>query len=597
VEIRLHGIGVSPGIAIAPSLVFDVDIYDVPRFTVSNPEQEWERFLRAIAATRKDLEDLYRKTAAELGGRHAEIFHAHLLLLDDPEIQDSLRHRLFEHRDNVEHILSNLAGEYAKLMENVDDSMLRERIMDLQDVVDRVLRHLVDLERPNLQHLNEESVIVAHEMSPSDTANMNPRFAKGLAIDTGSATSHTAILARALEIPAVMGVEHLSSHVEPGATVIVDGAEGLVILEPSADTLAYYAMALEKLARKREALRAAVKPGPIHTSDGIEIITMANIALPQEITPDLHHNAQGIGLYRTEFLFLNRDTLPTEEEQYKAYVEVVQAVAPHEVVLRTIDIGGDKFMSHLQSFREDNPQLGWRAIRFSLARPDIFKVQLRAIARASAQGKVRIMFPMISGIEELRQAKSLLSEVMAELKAEGQAFDARLPVGCMIEVPAAVTIADQLAHECDFFSIGTNDLIQYSLAVDRVNEKIAYLYEPAHPAVLRMIKSTAAAAQAAGIPCAICGEMAGDPLYTEVLLGLGIRELSMAPIALPAVRAVAAHTNLEEAKTLAETLLHLSTATAIKRRLIEQAHYRDSMDVHLPDTCQASPKGGSPVHD
>lgn len=590
-ETRLHGIGVSPGIAIAPALVFDVDIYDVPQFKITHPEREWDRFQRAVAATRTDLEQLHQKTARELGSRHAEIFQAHLLLLDDPEIQEALRTRLFQNLDNVEYLLAQLATEYATMMARIEDAMLRERVMDLQDVVDRVLRHLVNLERPNLRDLREESIVVAHEMSPSDTANMNGRLTKGLAIDSGSATSHTAILARALEIPAVMGVEHLSSHVEPGQTMIVDGAEGLVILEPGPDTLAHYDAALERLTRKRAALRAAVKPGPVHTADNVEILTLANIALPQEVTPDLNASAQGIGLYRTEFLFLNRETLPSEEEQVNAYAEVVKAVAPGPVVLRTIDVGGDKFVSHLQSFREENPQLGWRAIRFSLARPDVFKVQLRAMVRASALGDVRIMFPMISGLEELRAAKKLLAEVCEDLAREGYDFNAHLPVGCMIEVPAAVMIAPQLAHECDFFSIGTNDLIQYSLAVDRVNEKIAYLYEPAHPAILRMIRNTAEAARIAGIPCAICGEMAGDPLYTEILLGLGIRELSMAPLALPTVRAVIAHTNLEEARELANELVEMPTVEAIKRRLAEQAHRRDAMDAHLPKTCQTANGG------
>ena len=563
--------GVSPGIAIAPALLFFHDRCDVPSYAVTDLEAELLRLDMAMQKTRKDLETIYDRVVQELGNRHAAIFHAHIMILDDVVLREELTAHLTEHQKNVEHTLDALAKRYAQAMDSVDDPRFRERTADMLDVVDRVLRHLLDAERPNLRRLEQKSIVVAHDLTPSDTASMDTSKAVGLIIEAGSVTSHSAILARALEIPAVIGVENAPSAVGAGTMAIVDGSSGRIILDPTKETCARYRKAQERMEARRAKLLRGTKGKLTRTLDGVEVMLSANIELPLEIEHSRNVNAQGIGLYRTEYLFIDRDSLPEEEEQYNAYVHVAEAMAPHPVVLRTMDIGGDKFVAHLQILKEDNPQLGWRAVRFCLARPDIFKTQLRAMLRASAHGPIQIMFPMISGIEELRKVKEVVREVMHELDEAEIPYNREIKIGSMIEVPSAVMLADLLAQETDFFSIGTNDLIQYLLAVDRVNEKIAHLYEPAHPAVIRMIHQTAQAARVRNIPCSICGEMAGDALYTELLLGLGISALSMAPVAIPVIRAEISHIYLEEARTLARKALKMRTAAEIKD-LMEKRH-------------------------
>ena len=580
-EIRLEGIGVSPGISIGPALIFDVDQCEAPCYTVSNHTEELDRLNQAIEVTRKDLTALYQRTAKELGKSHADIFKAHLVLLDDVAILEEVTDRLQKESYNVEYLLQDMAQRYARIMQEAEDARFRERTADLLDVVDRVMRHLLDAERPNLQELSTPSIVVAHELSPSDTATMNLDAVLGVAMDSGSMTSHTAILARALEIPAVMGLEKLNQHIENAILMVVDGGAGRVILNPSTETLAKYQQRKAHQEKRREQLQHVAVAGPCCTQDGVEIKIMANIELPIEIQHNLKTHAEGIGLYRTEYLFLNRNSTPSEEEQYQSYAQVVTALNPCPVTLRTIDIGGDKFVSHLQISKEENPQLGWRAVRFCLARPDIFKAQLRAMLRSSVHGNISIMFPMISGVEELRNVKAVLEEVKQELRTEGVPFDEGVKVGSMIEVPSAVALADLLALECDFFSIGTNDLIQYSLAVDRVNEKIAHLYDPAHPAVLRMISTVANAARARGIPCGICGEMAGDPLYTEVLLGLGVSSLSMSAVNLPVIRAEIAQTHMDDAHELGRQVLRLGTCSEIKALLRERFEKKGAMDAYL----------------
>ena len=570
-EITLGGIAVSPGIAIGPALVFDVNIGEIPQYEISDPHLELARLARAIEAAREDLSNVYTRTAKALGESHAEIFNAHLMLLDDPVIRQELEERTIAEKVNVEYLLDDIRKQYAKILSSVPDAQLQERTTDLSDVVERVLRHLLYTERPNLRHLKDSHIVVAHELTPSDTVNMDRKHTLGIALDSGSTTSHTAILARAMELPAVMGLRNLSAHIEPGVQIIVDGHEGLVILRPDDETLARYTQLQSQLIKARKKLMAKAVKGACISLDGTPVPTYANIELPMELDLARACNAEGIGLYRTEYLFLDRNTLPTEEEQYQSYAQVVDAMAPKPVILRTIDIGGDKLAAHLQIEHEDNPQLGWRAIRFSLERPDIFMAQLRAILRASAHGNVKIMFPMISSVEELRCAMVVLNEVRADLEKRGIPFDKDIEVGSMIEVPSAVTVADLLAKECDFFSIGTNDLIQYSLAVDRVNEKIAHLYEPTHPAVLRMIYQVAEAAKKYNVPCSLCGEMAGDPLYTELLLGLGVQSLSMSCVALPLIRAQIAGIDLDAAKTMVQELLDLPTAAEIKEKL-QQRH-------------------------
>lgn len=538
-------------------------------------DAEQKRLHTAIEATRADLTSIYNHTVEGLGKTHAEIFRAHLMILDDVALRSDILDGLKASRQNVEFILHNLGKRYAKAMDTIDDSRFRERATDLLDVVDRLMRHLLDAERPNLRNLDRTSIIVARDLTPSDTASMDITKAVGLAVEAGSVTSHSAILARALEIPAVVGIPNVFDTLETGSTVIVDGTAGRVIINPEPETITAYERARKSQALRREKLLKISAKGPAKTADGIAVELCANIELPFEIEHSLKVNVQGIGLYRTEYLFINRDSLPNEEEQYEAYAHVVRSLRPMPVTLRTIDIGGDKFIAHLQMLKEDNPQLGWRAVRFCLARPDIFKTQLRAMLRASALGPMRIMFPMISGVEELRQVKSIVNEVRRELDENKFEYNRDIQIGSMIEVPSAVVLADLLAKECDFFSLGTNDLIQYLLAVDRVNEKIAHLYQPTHPAVLRMIHTVAQAAHAANISCSICGEMAGDPLYSELLLGLGITSFSMAPVAIPLVRSVINRLSVKDARSFAAEVLQMQTSTEIKDLITKRYQSRE----------------------
>ncbi len=580
-ESVLRGIGVSPGIAIGTAILFGQDRFEVPKYEVDDPAAELRRFELAVSKTRAYLQNLHRKTIQDLGEGHADIFKAHLLVLEDVTILDEVKSRIAEEKVNAESILDELSRHYAGILSAVDDARFQARTADLLDVMDRLLRNLLDEERPHLRELPAPGVLLAHDIPPSDTATMDRAKVLGMALDSGSATSHTAILARALEIPAVMGLRHASILVSQNTTVIVDGNEGVFVANPSAETLAHYEEERRKQMEMREALRSVLHLGPSMTRDGVSIPTLANIELPFELVPELGASAEGIGLFRTEYLFLNRNTLPTEEEQYQAYRKAAETMHPSPVTLRTMDIGGDKLVSHLQISKEDNPQLGWRAVRFCLERLDVFRPQLRAMLRASAIGNIQIMFPMISGLEELRRVKQVVEDVALELESEGIEYDRDIKIGSMIEVPSAVTLTDLLSQECDFFSIGTNDLIQYSLAVDRVNEKIAHLYEPAHPAVLRMIKWTCNAATRSGIPCSICGEMAGDPLYTEVLIGLGVTSLSMSSVSLPQVRAEIAEINYKEAKSLALEIMKMGTADEIKALLKERYLRRQSMAQYL----------------
>ncbi len=581
-EVTIRGIGVSPGIAIGPAVTFGVQPLDIPKYEVEDVDVELARFERAVIDVRADLERLYERTAEAVGEEHADIFKAHLMFLEDVTLREEVERRMVSEHFNAEYLVGEWIARYTKIMASVTDPRFRERTQDLVDVGNRILARLMNIRQESLDHIERPSVVVAHDLSPSDAAKLDMVNTLGLATDVSGPTSHTAILARAFEIPAVVGLKFVGSHAFPGDTIIVDGDGGNVIVRPSETTLERYREQKERAERSRAALLAA-ELRPNVTLDDHEVPTLANIELPIELSHSLKSKAQGIGLYRTEYLFLGRGTLPTEDQQYEAYREAVEAMAPAPVTLRTLDLGGDKFVSHLHVAHEINPQLGWRAIRFCLERPDIFKAQLRAMFRASVHGNVQIMFPLISGLDELIQVKSIVDEVRNDLEKRGVPFKRDIPIGSMIEVPSAVEVADILAQECDFFSIGTNDLIQYSLAVDRVNEKIAHMYEPAHPAVLSMIRRTVKAAKSARIPCSVCGEMAGDPMFSELLVGLGITSLSMSAVAIPVVRAEIACIRYTLARRFAARVLKMRSVTEIRDALHRRYSQRRAMETYMQD--------------
>ena len=558
--LELKGIPASPGVSIGRAFLLDSEEVAVPRQPIppSSVPQEIARFEEALTQTRKEIEAIQAKISKELGMEHAEIFNAHLMFLEDRALIDEVITRLKNESLCVEYVFSEVLSKYIQAFSRVEDEYMRERASDVEDIGRRILRHLTGLKRRSLAELTQPVILVAYDLSPSDTATMHRQHVIGFVTDIGGRTSHTAIMAKSLEIPAVVGLQSATERIRPDDWVIVDGTNGAVIVNPDPVMLKHY----EELKQKLETLDQAllkVKDLPAETPDGHRVRLSANIELPEEIPSVIAHGAEGIGLYRTEFFYLNRSDLPGEEEQFEAYKHVARAIAPHSVIIRTIDLGGDKFMSELRVPREMNPFLGWRAIRFCLARPDIFKVQLRAILRASVFGKIKLMYPMISGLEELRAANQILEEMKQELDAEGKPFDHELEVGAMIEVPSAALIIDLLAKEVTFFSIATNDLIQYALAVDRVNEKIAYLYEPAHPAVLRLIRQVIQVAHENGLWVSMCGEMAGEPALALILLGLGLDSFSTSSVNLPRIKQVIRSVPTFRAKEVAKEAFRLTT--------------------------------------
>ncbi len=572
----LKGIGVSPGVTIGPAFLWGGERLSIPKREISpgGVAEELARFGRALAQVTEEIIQVRKKVAQEINEEHAHILDAHLLILEDVLLIEKTIRRVEKERLNVEYVFSDVLEQLARRFEVVDDEYLRERASDVRGIGRRVLRNLLGRKRKSLSDLKEEVIVVAYDLSPSDTALMHKERVMGFVTDVGGKTSHTAIMARALEIPAVVGLKDITTQVNPGDRLIIDGTNGAVIINPDEEILNRYQqekIEIEVFERELEEL----KDLPAETLDGHQVELAANLEISEEIPSLLAHGAAGVGLYRTEFFYLNRADLPTEEEHYQAYRAVAEQVSPHAVIIRTLDLGGDKFISPLEIPREMNPFMGWRAIRFCLERPDIFKVQLRAILRASAYGNLKIMYPMISGIEELKRANQVLEEVREEFQEKGVPFHEDLEVGAMIETPSAAMTADILAREADFFSIGTNDLIQYSLAVDRINEKIAYLYEPAHPAVLRLIKSVVEAGHRQGIWVGICGEMVAEPAMALILLGMGLDEFSMSAVALPEIKRVIRAVTLKRARKLVKQVLALSTAEEVeeyaRKELLEMA--------------------------
>jgi phosphotransferase system enzyme I (PtsI) len=573
VSLLLKGVSASRGIVIGQALLLSGSASDggqKRQIEAREVEPEIARLQKAVAMTREQLLDLKRKVGVEIGQKQAEIFNAHLLFLDDPTFQVESQEQVRKERYSAEWAVSQYVDRYANMLAAVGDNAMRERQGDIHDVGRRLIQNLRGGPLAPLNEATEKRILIARDLTPSETAQLDMSKVLGFATDQGGPTSHTAIIARTLDLPAVVGLEHATLHVKNGDTLILDGAGGVLVVDPDKETLAHYRQRQKELAVKEKELKAILRL-PAITKDGRKLKLSGNIDLPEEAKATAAKGAEGVGLFRTEFLFLNRTNLPTEEEQFESYRLAIRHSQPHAVTIRTLDLGGDKFVAHLGMSSEMNPFLGLRAIRLCLAHPYVFKVQLRAILRASHYGTVRIMYPLISGFEELKQANQILEETKRDLARRNIPFDEKVDVGAMIEVPSAAITADILAKEVKFFSIGTNDLIQYTMAVDRGNERIAYLYDPLHPAIIRTIHSVVKASQKAKVRLSLCGEMGGDPLFAVVLVGLGMRELSMSAGSLPTVKKVLRSISYREAQVLAMQALKLPTSADIRNLLAQSA--------------------------
>ncbi|MFQ5735738.1 MAG: phosphoenolpyruvate--protein phosphotransferase [Thermodesulfobacteriota bacterium] len=571
--ILMKGIGVSSGIVIGKAYIMERGVIEPSQYCyldISETEKEIDRFNRAIKASRDQLLRIKKQMEADGKGKeHIRIIDAHLMILKDNMLINDTIKVIRDERVNAEWAIKSVLKDIKEYFDKMDDLYLRERSMDIEHIVNRVLLNLMGRTHESVADIKTPSIVIAHDLTPADTAQMVKGTVLGFLTDVGGRTSHTAIMARSLEIPAVVGLEDITRKAEMNDTIIVDGTTGTVIISPSESVIDVYRKRRERYENYGKAL-FHYKNLPSETVDGRQLRLMGNMEIVEEIGPLLEHGAEGIGLYRTEFLYLNRKDLPTEEEHLKAYRQVVKRMAPEPVIIRTLDIGGDKVLAQMDKTEEINPALGLRAIRFCLKNVDIFKTQLRGILRSSAYGKIKVMFPMISGIEEIRRAKALLEEAKDELRAEGKTFDDKIEVGVMIEVPSAAIIADLIVKEVDFISIGTNDLLQYSLAIDRVNEHVAYLYEPFHPAVLRIIKTVADAANKAGVSVAVCGEMAGEPEYALILLGFGIRSLSMNAFSILRVKRLMRSVSYAEAKKICKTIVGFATAKEVETYITQK---------------------------
>ncbi len=576
--IVLKGIAVSPGIAFGKVYVVDRSEVQAPMYNLEQPGQiisEIKRFREALKKSREQLLEI-KKSLSEREIEPAFILDVHILMLRDKTLLNTTIGNIREKKVNAEWALKLTLNRYRDMFSKIEDSYLKERISDVEYVSQRILRNLVGTRSKSIAEIDESVLIVSRDLSPADTVQMKMDRILGFATDMGGKTSHTAIIARSLGIPAVVGLERITREVHNCDEIIIDGCDGFVIVNPDPEVLKRY----EEKKRhfeilEEDLLREAHLPAV--TLDGYKVGIGANIEFVEEIQTALAHGAEGIGLYRTEFIYINRERLPTEEEHFSNYRKIIEGKHLQWSTIRTFDLGGDKFISDPRVADELNPVMGLRAIRFCLQEIDLFKVQLRAILRASAYGKTRILFPMISSLEEIQKVKSILGEVRQQLAWENIPVGNDIELGIMIEVPSAVVIADDLAREVDFFSIGTNDLIQYTLAIDRVNERVSYLYDPLHPAVLRLIRMIVQAAHVAGIRVAICGEMAGEPAFTLMLLGLGLDELSMNPLAIPRVKKIIRNSTLEEAKALLRESMKYNTASKI------EDFVRNYMNNRFPD--------------
>jgi len=560
------GIPASGGIAIGKALVHvENEIPEIPHYTITEAEVpvEWARLQKAYTEAIKEVTALYEQASKEMSQEQANIFQAHLFMLEDEEFHDQIKQKFKDSLCNIEWVIWEICGEMSQKLKESPDPIFHERAIDIVDVSRRIINGLLPgaRRRSTLAHLDEDVILVAHDLMPSETLTMDKSRVKGIALDEGSRTCHTAILARTFNIPAVLGLSTIAQDIKNGDVLALNGSTGVVIVDPDQQTLVLQENE-EKIQRSQIDKLSSLRDLPAETTDGHRVTLKANIGLPEEAEKVLQYGAEGIGLYRSEFLFITHGKDAREETQFLAYSQVLKTMGELPVTIRTVDLGGDKVIAELRAVGEKNPLLGWRAIRLSLANPEMFKVQLRAILRAGVIGNVRIMFPMISGIEELEQACVLLDEARAECVNKGQPIATNVDIGAMIEIPSAAMTADILAEKSDFFSIGTNDLIQYSLAVDRGNEKVGYLGESHHPAVLRFLKQIIDAAHAQGIKAAMCGELAGDPSATALLLGLGLDEFSMTASSIPQIKGIIRGTSIKSCRILA--------AQAMSRRSIAE---------------------------
>lgn len=552
--LKITGIAASAGVAIAPAFKLEHPDYTVKQQHAKDSSAELQRFEEALAASVQELEAIKERTQQELGAKKAEIFESHLLILSDPELLTPVRDKIANELVTAEFALDETAKQFISMFENMKSAYLRERAADMRDVTKRVLTHLLGVKYVNPAEINTEVIVVAEDLTPSDTAQLNRQFVKGFTTNIGGRTSHSAIMARSLEIPAVVGTKDVLSQIESGDLLIVDGLDGEVIINPAPELVAEYESKRDRHLRQIEEWKK-LRDLPTVSRDGVHVELAANIGTPNDVAGVLENGGEGVGLYRTEFLYMGRTELPSEDVQFQAYKTVLEKMEGKPVVVRTLDIGGDKELPYLDLPKEMNPFLGFRAVRLCLDRQDIFRTQLRALLRASVYGNLRIMFPMIATLDEFRQAKALLEEEKAKLVGEGTAVSDSIQLGIMVEIPSTAVLADQFAQEVDFFSIGTNDLIQYTMAADRMNERVSYLYQPYNPAILRLVKMVIDAAHKEGRWVGMCGEMAGDATAIPLLLGLGLDEFSMSATSiLPARSQISKLSKAEMEKLAAEAL-------------------------------------------
>lgn len=560
---EIKGIGASPGIAIGKALVLEHKEMVIEKKENVNVEVEVEKLNSAVDTSKKELSAVKEKVAKELGEEEAEIFGAHLLVLEDPEFIGEAENKIKNESLNAEYALNEVKDMFVSIFESMDNDYMRERAADIKDVTNRVLRHILGIKIIDLSNLSDEVVLIAHDLTPSDTATMDKKKVLGFLTNIGGRTSHTAIMSRTLEIPATVGLSDVTDKVKDSDMIVFDGDKGIVIVNPEEDVIAEYQEKKRIFEEDKKALEL-LKGQPSVTTDKKHVELAGNIGTPNDLEGLINNDAEGVGLYRTEFLYMDSDEFPSEEIQFEAYKKVLEGMKGKPVVIRTLDIGGDKKLSYFEMEEEMNPFLGYRAIRLCLDRTDIFKTQLRALFRASVYGKLRIMFPMISSLEELLAAKAICEEVKSDLKAEGIGYSDDVEIGMMIEIPSAAVISDVLAKHVDFFSIGTNDLIQYTCAVDRMNQKISYLYNQFNPAVLRLIKMVIKNAHAEGKWVGMCGESAGDQMMIPILLGFGLDEFSMSPISILRARRLINSVSEKDMQALSDKVLEFGTAKEIE---------------------------------